>query len=253
MTEKVRIDALMVQRGLAPTREKAQALILAGLVVAGDHRVAKPAERVTSDAPLRLKGEINPYVSRGGLKLAAALAAFAVDPAGKTCVDVGASTGGFTDCLLQHGARRVYAVDVGYGQLAWTLREDPRVVSLERQNVRTLPREAIAEAVDLVVADASFISLRLVLPKVGELLEPGGQAVVLVKPQFEVGKDLVGKGGVVRDVRLRQEALEGICQFAQASGFEVLGTLESPVPGAKKGNVEYLVHLNRRRPPVVGD
>jgi 23S rRNA (cytidine1920-2'-O)/16S rRNA (cytidine1409-2'-O)-methyltransferase len=252
LTEKIRVDALLVQRGLAPTRERAQALILAGLVVADDHRVAKPAERVEPEAGLRLKGEPNPYVSRGGLKLAAALDAFGVDPQGRTCVDVGASTGGFTDCLLQRGARRVYAVDVGYGQLAWKLREDPRVVSLERQNVRSLPREAIPEAVDLVVADASFISLRLVLPKVEELLEPEGEAVVLVKPQFEVGRGLVGKGGVVRDERLRREALEEVCGFAQAGGFEVLGTLESPVPGAKKGNVEYLVHLRRRPRAAAG-
>lgn len=252
MTERIRIDALLVQRGLAPTREKAQALVLAGLVVADDHRVAKPAERVTAEAALRLKGEVNPYVSRGGLKLEAALDAFGVNPTGRACVDVGASTGGFTDCLLKRGARRVYAVDVGYGQLAWTLREDPRVVSLERQNIRSLPRETIPEVVDLVVADASFISLRLVLPKVMELLEPGGDAVVLVKPQFEVGKGLVGKGGVVRDDRLRLDALDGVCRFAAESGFEVLGTLESPVPGAKKGNVEYLVHLRRHRTAAAG-
>ncbi|MBI5015146.1 MAG: TlyA family RNA methyltransferase [Deltaproteobacteria bacterium] len=244
---RVRVDALLVERGLAPTRERAQALILAGLVVVDDHRVSKPAERVATDAALRLKGEVCPYVSRGGLKLAAALDAFAVDPRGLSCVDVGASTGGFTDCLLQRGARRVFAVDVGYGQLAWKLREDPRVVSLERQNIRTLLREAIPEPVDLVVADTSFISLRLVLPKVGELLSAGGDAIVLVKPQFEVGKGLVGKGGVVRDAGLRHGAVEQVCRTAEEVGFEVLGTLESPAPGAKKGNIEYLVHLRRRR------
>lgn len=245
---RVRLDALLVARGLAPSRERAQALILAGLVVVNDHRAEKPGQGVEPGAELRLKGELNPYVSRGGLKLEAALEAFGVEPAGRACVDVGASTGGFTDCLLQKGARRVYAVDVGYGQLAWKLREDPRVVSLERQNVRTLPPEAVPEPVDLVVADASFISLRLVLPKVAELLAGGGDAVVLVKPQFEVGKGEVGKGGVVRDARLRRQALEAVCEFAGASGFDVVGTIESPVPGAKKGNVEYLVHLRRRLP-----
>lgn len=240
---RVRVDQLLVARGLAPSRERARALVLAGAVVAGDHRVEKPGQLVSEDASLRLKGEPNPYVSRGGLKLAAALDRFAVDPRGKTCVDVGASTGGFTDCLLQRGARRVYAVDVGYGQLAWQLREDPRVVSVERQNIRTLPRERIPDEVDLVVADASFISLQLVLPKVRELLGGHGDVVALIKPQFEVGKGKVGKGGVVSDARLRQEAVHSVLACAEELGFEVVGTMESPVTGAKKGNVEFLAHL----------
>jgi len=239
----VRLDQLLVERGLAPSREKARAMVLAGLVVVGEHRAEKPGQGVDPAAEVRLKGEYSPYVSRGGLKLEAALEAFGIDPAGKTCVDVGASTGGFTDCLLQRGARRVYAVDVGYGQLAWKLREDPRVVNLERCNVRHLDREQIPGAVDLVVADASFISLRLVLPKVRELLEPGGEAVVLVKPQFEVGKGQIGKGGVVRDPNLRRSAVEAVSETARSLGLDPVEAIESPVPGAKKGNVEYLLHL----------
>ncbi len=242
---RVRIDELLVARGLAPSRQRARALVMAGLVVVGDRRVDKPGQRVAPDAPLRLKGEHNPYVSRGGLKLEAALEAFGVDPAGRVCVDVGASTGGFTDCLLQHGARRVYAVDVGYGQLAWKLRQDPRVVSLERRNIRTLDPGEIGEPADLVVVDTSFISLRLVLPRVWDLLAPGGEVVALVKPQFEVGREHVGKGGVVRDPGLREQALRSVLDAARDLGFEVLGTAESPVPGAKKGNVELLAHLRR--------
>ncbi|RMG94380.1 MAG: TlyA family RNA methyltransferase [Candidatus Dadabacteria bacterium] len=248
MTERVRIDELLVRRGLAPSRQKAQALVLAGLVVVGDRRIEKPGQRVDPGAEVRLKGEYCPYVSRGGLKLEAGLRAFGLDPTGWVCADVGASTGGFTDCLLQHGARRVYAIDVGYGQLAWTLRQDPRVVVLERQNIRTLPADAVPEPVDLVVVDASFISLRLVLPRVWELLRPGGRVVALVKPQFEVGREHVGKGGVVRDPERRREALEAVLGAARDIGFEVVGTTESPVPGAKKGNVEFLAHLVRPGP-----
>jgi 23S rRNA (cytidine1920-2'-O)/16S rRNA (cytidine1409-2'-O)-methyltransferase len=239
----VRLDQLLVERGLAPSREKARALVLAGLVVVEEHRAAKPGQGVDPAASIRLKGRYSPYVSRGGMKLAAALDAFRIEPSGKICVDVGASTGGFTDCLLQRGARRVYAVDVGYGQLAWKLREDARVVSLERCNIRNLGREVIPEAPDLVVADASFISLRLVLPKLRELLGETGEAVVLVKPQFEVGRGQVGKGGVVRDAALRRRAVESVTEAACALGFEPAGVIESPVPGAKKGNVEYLLYL----------
>lgn len=243
--KSVRLDQLLVDRGLAPSREKAKALVLAGQVVVGEHQAEKPGVRVDPALPTRLKGELNPFVSRGGLKLAAALDGFGVDPCGLVCVDVGASTGGFTDCLLQAGAVRVYAVDVGYGQLAWKLQQDPRVLSLERQNIRLMPRDRIPEAVDLVVVDASFISLKLLLPKVWELLAPGGDAVVLVKPQFEVGKGQVGKGGVVRDPQLRQAALDGVCSRAKEIGFTVAGRLESPVLGAKKGNVEFLAYLRR--------
>ncbi len=242
-----RLDQILVERGLAPSREKAKALVLAGQVVVGEHRASKAGARIDPGQSIRLKGDLNPYVSRGGLKLAAALVGFGIDPGGLTCVDVGASTGGFTDCLLQAGARRVYAVDVGYGQLAWKLRQDARVVAVERENVRHMPRERIPETVELVVVDASFISLRLLLPKVWELLDPGGDAVALVKPQFEVGRGKVGKGGVVRDPALRQGALDTVLDSAREIGFAVVGTIESPVPGAKKGNVEYLVHLHRHR------
>ncbi|WP_025324452.1 TlyA family RNA methyltransferase [Deferrisoma camini] len=245
MSRGVRIDELLVERGLAPTRQKARALVLAGLVVAGDRRVDKPGQRVDPASEVRLKGEHCPYVSRGGLKLEAGLRAFGLRPEGRVCADVGASTGGFTDCLLQHGARRVYAIDVGYGQLAWKLRQDPRVVSLERQNIRTLPADAVPEPVDLAVVDTSFISLALVLPRVWGLLRPGGEVVALVKPQFEVGREHVGKGGVVRDPELRRQALERVLDTARRIGYEVLGTVESPVPGAKKGNVEFLAHLLR--------
>ncbi|MFU8857675.1 MAG: TlyA family RNA methyltransferase [Deferrisomatales bacterium] len=241
----VRLDQLLVERGLAPSREKARALVLAGAVIVGEHRAEKAGERVDPSAPLRLKGEVNPYVSRGGLKLRAGLQAFGIDPAGRVCVDVGASTGGFTDCLLQAGARRVYAVDVGYGQLAWKLREDPRVVNLERCNIRYLEADRIPERAELVVADASFISLRLVLPKIRELLAPGGDVVALVKPQFEVGRGQVGRGGVVRDAALRRRSVENVLAAARELGFRAAAAVQSPVPGAKKGNVEYLVHLRR--------
>lgn len=247
----VRIDHLLVERGLAPNRERAGALVLAGAVVVGDHRAEKPGQTVDSEAEVRLKGAVCPYVSRGGLKLAAALDAFGIDPAGLACVDLGASTGGFTDCLLQRGARRVYAVDVGYGQLAWTLREDPRVVSLERCNVRYLERARIPEPLGLAVVDASFISLARLLPKVWELLEPGGDAVALVKPQFEVARGQVGKGGVVRDAAQRRAAVDGVRASARELGFAVQGEVESPAPGAKKGNLEILVHL--RRPTGKGE
>ncbi len=251
MSRGVRIDELLVERGLAPTRQRARALVLAGLVVAGDRRVDKPGQRVDPASEVRLKGEPCPYVSRGGLKLEAGLRAFGIRPEGRVCADVGASTGGFTDCLLQHGARRVYAIDVGYGQLAWKLRQDPRVMSLERQNVRTLPADAVPEPVDLAVVDTSFISLALVLPRVWDLIRPGGEVVALVKPQFEVGREHVGKGGVVRDPELRRQALERVLDTARRIGYGVLSTMESPVPGAKKGNVEFLAHL--RRPGAPGE
>lgn len=248
-----RLDAVLVERGLASSREKAQALILAGLVVVNDHAASKPGHRIPIGAQIRLKGEPCPFVSRGGLKLAAGLEAFGVEPSGRVCVDVGASTGGFTDCLLRQGAARVYAVDVGYGQLAWKLRRDPRVISIERQNIRELSREAIPERIDLVVVDASFISLKLVLPKVREILGGGGEALALVKPQFEVGKGMVGKGGVVRDPELRRRALEDVCEAARGFGFQVIATMESPVTGAKMGNVEFLVHLRARTPAPGGE
>jgi 23S rRNA (cytidine1920-2'-O)/16S rRNA (cytidine1409-2'-O)-methyltransferase len=242
--KRERIDVLLVERGLAGSRTQAQALVLAGAVVVGEARVDKPGTRVDPGAPIRLKADAAPrrYVSRGAGKLEGALAAFPVDPAGKVCADLGASTGGFTDLLLQRGAVRVHAVDVGYGQLHPRLRGDPRVVVRERVNARHLDAAGLGERVDLVVGDLSFISLRLVLPAVKELLRPGGEAVLLVKPQFEVGKGEVGKGGVVRDDRKREAALQAVERAARALGFRVMGHAESPVEGPA-GNREWLLHL----------
>jgi 23S rRNA (cytidine1920-2'-O)/16S rRNA (cytidine1409-2'-O)-methyltransferase len=248
-SRRQRVDLLLVERGLAASRTQAQALVMAGAVVAGDAssgeaRVEKPGQLLDPDVPLRVKDGAAPqkYVSRGALKLEGALAAFPVDPAGLVCADLGASTGGFTDLLLQRGAARVHAVDVGYGQLHPRLRGDPRVVVHERVNARLLEAGALGEDVDLVVGDLSFISLRLVLPAVKALLRPGGRAILLVKPQFEVGKGEVGKGGVVREDAKRVAALEGVMASARELGFEVLGHAESPVAGPA-GNREWLLGL----------
>ncbi|ACG72391.1 hemolysin A [Anaeromyxobacter sp. K] len=236
---------LLVARGLAESRTRAQALVMAGAVVVGEARVDKPGQLVDPEAPIRLKDGAAPqrYVSRGALKLEKALEVFpAVDPRGRTCADLGASTGGFTDLLLQRGAAKVYAIDVGYGQLHPRLRADPRVVVRERENARQLTSEALGERVELVVGDLSFISLRLILPAVKAILLPGGRAVLLVKPQFEVGKGEVGKGGVVRDDAKRRAALDGIAAAAAGLGFEVLGHAESPIEGPA-GNREWLLVL----------
>ena len=250
MSRKQRIDLVLVARGLAESRAKAQALVMAGAVVVGEARVDKPGALVDPDAPVRLKDGAAPqrYVSRGALKLEKALDVFPIDPAGKSCADLGASTGGFTDLLLQRGAARVYAVDVGYGQLHPKLRGDPRVVVRERENARALTAEALGTQVDLVTGDLSFISLRLVLPAVRSILRPGGDAVLLVKPQFEVGKGEVGKGGVVRDDAKRRAALDGVAAAARELGFEVLGHAESPIEGPA-GNREWLLALHL---PAVG-
>jgi 23S rRNA (cytidine1920-2'-O)/16S rRNA (cytidine1409-2'-O)-methyltransferase len=243
-SRRQRIDVLLVERGLAESRTKAQALVMAGAVVVGETRVDKPGALVDPEAAIRLKEGAAPhrYVSRGALKLEKALDVFPIDPRGKTCADLGASTGGFTDLLLQRGAARVYAVDVGYGQLHPKLRGDPRVVVRERENARALTAEALGGPVDLVTGDLSFISLRLVLPAVKALLANGGEAVLLVKPQFEVGKGEVGKGGVVRDEAKRRGALDAIVDAARALGFEVLGHAESPIEGPA-GNREWLLGL----------
>ena len=232
----------MVERGLAPSREKAQALIMAGQVVVGDHAAEKAGQQVLPDVEIRIKGEVLPYVSRGGLKLAKGLDAFAINPAGRIAIDVGASTGGFTDCLLQRGAEKVYAVDVGYGQLAWKLREDPRVVVLEKTNIRHLQPDQLAPLPDLAVIDASFISLNLVLPPTLSLLTRPAEVVALVKPQFEVGKGAVGKGGIVRDPKLHDEVLANMEQLARGLGAELLGICDSPITGAD-GNREFLMGL----------
>ena len=242
---KERVDKLLVERGLADTRERAQRLVMAGLVFSGDVVVDKPGTRLAIDTPLDVRGEAHPFVSRGGAKLEATLAALAFDVRGLVAIDVGASTGGFTDCLLQRGARRVYAVDVGYGQLAWKLRNDPRVVSRERTNVRLLGRAAFPEPIDLVTIDASFISLRLILPVVTSLLDPGGRIVALVKPQFEVGKGRVGKGGVVRDAALHAEVLTELQRGVVELGLVIDGVLTSPLLGPA-GNREFFLALRRK-------
>jgi 23S rRNA (cytidine1920-2'-O)/16S rRNA (cytidine1409-2'-O)-methyltransferase len=239
---RLRLDQAVVERGLAKSRERAKALIMQGRVLVGRVPATKAGSMVDADAEITLKGQDIPYVGRGGLKLEAALETFGIDPSGRVAMDVGASTGGFTDCLLQRGARVVYAVDVGYGQLDWKLRQDERVVLFERMNIRHMERSSIPETVGLAVIDVSFISLKLVLPKVREFMErPGGEVVALVKPQFEVGRADVGKGGIVRDPEKRLAALMGIEEFCAEIGLRVMGTMESPVPGAK-GNIEYLLH-----------
>jgi 23S rRNA (cytidine1920-2'-O)/16S rRNA (cytidine1409-2'-O)-methyltransferase len=242
MSQKQRLDKLMVERGLVPSRERAQALIMAGQVVVGDHAVNKAGQQVALEADIRIKGEVLPYVSRGGLKLRRALDEFAVDAGGLVALDVGASTGGFTDCLLQAGAARVYAVDVGYGQLAWKLQQDSRVVSLEKTNIRYLTPELLGAVPDLAVIDASFISLAKVLPATVALIKPGGRIIALIKPQFEVGKGEVGKGGIVRDPVAHEKAIAGVRQTAVEMGLAVAGLCDSPISGAD-GNREFLILL----------
>jgi 23S rRNA (cytidine1920-2'-O)/16S rRNA (cytidine1409-2'-O)-methyltransferase len=241
---KERLDKLLVTRGLVQSRERARALILAGQVVVDHHTVDKAGAQVSTDVSLRLKGEDIPYVSRGGLKLEKALETFAVDVTGRVALDVGASTGGFTDCLLQRGAIRVYAVDVGYGQLAWKLRQDERVVNLERTNIRHLQAETLQEKPGLAVIDASFISLDKVLPATLGLLDEQAEVVALIKPQFEVGRGAVGKGGVVRDSSQHEEVVERIRRLSEELGCRVLGVTESPILGPK-GNREFLIHLKK--------
>jgi 23S rRNA (cytidine1920-2'-O)/16S rRNA (cytidine1409-2'-O)-methyltransferase len=242
----VRIDRLLVERGLVESRERARRLVMAGSVLVGDRPVTKPGTEVAADAEIRLRETAAPFVSRGGEKLAGALDAFALDVAGRVALDVGASTGGFTDCLLQRGARRVIALDVGYGQLAWRLRQDARVVVLERTNARSLAADALPETPDLATVDVSFISLGIVLPAVVAVLAPAADVVALVKPQFEVGKGQVGKGGVVRDDALRAGAVAGVRTAAAALGLEVRGEAESVLPGPK-GNREVFLWLSRSR------
>ena len=238
---KERADKLLVDRGLAPTRARGQALILAGQVYSGTRRVEKAGELLAADAELNLKGADHPWVSRGGRKLAHGLAHFALDPTGATAIDIGASTGGFTDVLLTRGAAKVYAVDVGHGQLAWKLRNDPRVVVLERVNARYLDHSHIPEPVDAVVCDASFIGLETVLPGALALTKPAAWLVALIKPQFEVGADRVGKGGVVRDPALHAEVCDRVAAWLGAiPGWHVLGITESPIQGPE-GNREFLI------------
>ncbi len=242
MSNKERIDKLMVQQQLTGSRDRARALILAGRVLVDDKVVDKVGAQVYIDSAIRLRGEDIPFVSRGGLKLAKALESFDVAVAGCIAIDVGASTGGFTDCLLQNGAEKVVAVDVGYGQLAWKLRDDDRVVNLERTNIRHLTIDQLEVTPELAVIDASFISLEKVLPATLALLKPGSDVVALIKPQFEVGKGQVGKGGVVRDPEQHAQVVEKIKLLATHLGCSVLDVCESPLLGPK-GNREFLIHL----------
>ena len=241
---KERLDALLVARGLAETRAKAQALLLAGLVFSGERRLEKPGMQVDPALPLAVRGAAHPWVSRGGVKLDRALTHFRIEPQGLVALDIGASTGGFTHVLCERGARRVYAVDVGYGQLDARLRNDPRVTVLERTNARYLSREQVPEPVDLVVCDASFIGLRTILPAPLALAAPGARLVALVKPQFETGRGRVGKGGIVRDPAVHDEVCTTIRDWLTAEGWPVTGLVESPIKG-RDGNAEFLIAARR--------
>jgi 23S rRNA (cytidine1920-2'-O)/16S rRNA (cytidine1409-2'-O)-methyltransferase len=241
---KERLDKLLMDRGLVASRERARALIMAGAVLVDDQPETKAGAMIDLACELRLKEEDHPYVSRGALKLVKGLDTFGIDPAGMVCLDIGASTGGFTDLLLKRGATKVYAIDVGYGQLAWSLRQDPRVVVLERENVRNMDLALVPEPCDLAVIDVSFISLTLVLPRIAELMRsPSGKPIIaLVKPQFEVGREQVGSGGVVRDEAIRRSAVTKVRDWATANGFVAGDDVESPIQGPA-GNVEYLLLL----------
>ena len=244
MVKKDRVDIILVERGMVPSREKARALIMAGKVRVDGKSVTKPGIQIKGDAQVHLEAGSSLYVSRGGEKIAGALKAFGVDPRGMIVMDVGASTGGFTDCILQKGAKKVYAVDVGYGQLAWRLQKDPRVINLERRNIRYLPREEVQEETDLIVVDTSFISIEKFLPHLLGFLKRGGVILSLIKPQFEVGKGEVGKGGVVRDKALHEKVIDRISNFSRGLGLTVLGVTESPLL-CPKGNRAFFVYLKK--------
>ena len=241
MAKRVRLDKLVMQRELAGSRQQAQELIRTGQIVVDGIPRDRPAAQVSPGAHVKLVGPGLKYVSRGGHKLAHALDHFGVSPVGRTCADLGASTGGFTDCLLQRGAQKVFAIDVGYGQLDWSLRQDPRVVVMERTNARHL--DTLPAPVDLVVGDLSFISLRLILPAIQQIAVAGAECVLLIKPQFEAGPEGLKKGGLVKDEVTRQAAIDQVVADASDMGFDVRGTVASPIAGARSGNVEELVHL----------
>ena len=243
MKHKERLDVLLVARGLAETRSRAQAVIMAGEVYVNGQKADKAGMDVPLEAEIEVRGSVCPYVSRGGLKLEKALREFGVEPKGFVCSDSGASTGGFTDCLLQQGASKVFAIDVGYGQLAWKIRSDPRVVVMERTNIRYVTPEDLGEALDLSVVDVSFISLKIVLPAIRQLLKPTGQVLCLIKPQFEAGKENVGKKGVVRDPAVHEQVLRDFVALAAQLGFTLKNLTFSPVKGPE-GNIEFLGHLS---------
>ena len=239
----MRIDSLIVDRGLVKSRQRAKTMIMAGKVLVNDIVIDKPGTLVDPDDKLIVKQDDNPFVSRGGLKLQEALNKIPVDVTGLTCIDIGASTGGFTDCLLQYGAAKVYSVDVGYGQFDWSLRKDSRVVVIERTNIRHMPFEKISEQVDLIVADTSFISLKKVIPAAEKFMRDGTQVLALIKPQFEAGKNKIGKGGVVKDLAIREQVLCDLKDFFIENGYCVNQVIPSPILGPK-GNEEYIISLN---------
>lgn len=239
---KQRLDIYLFENGMAESRERAKATIMSGVVFVNGQRADKPGMTIDTESKVEVKGHTLKYVSRGGLKLEKALKFFGVSPEGKICIDCGASTGGFTDCLLQGGAKKVYSIDVGYGQLAWSLRNDERVVSMERTNIRYVTREQVPDPIDLAVIDVSFISLKLVLPVIRELLDEHGEMLCLIKPQFEAGRDKVGKKGVVRELSTHIEVLENFLENAKNAGFYVENITYSPIKGPE-GNIEYLGHL----------
>ncbi len=244
MSEKLRLDVAVFERGYAETREKAKAMIMAGSVYLNGQKALKGGVTIKETDVIEVRGAVNPFVSRGGLKLDKAMKSFGLDLNDCICMDIGASTGGFTDCMLTNGAKRVYAIDVGYGQLAWKLRCDERVVNLERTNFRYVTREQVPDEIDFASVDVSFISLKLILPVMHTLLKDGGQSVCLIKPQFEAGKENIGKKGVVRDKGVHEAVVENITSFAAENGFKVLGVDFSPIKGPE-GNIEYLMYIEK--------
>ncbi len=244
MSEKLRLDVAVYERGFAETREKAKAMIMAGSVYVNGQKALKGGVNIKETDVIEVRGAVNPFVSRGGLKLDKAVRCFGLDLSGCVCMDIGASTGGFTDCMLANGAKKVYAIDVGYGQLAWKLRCDERVVNLERTNFRYVTREQVPDEVDFASVDVSFISLKLILPVMHTLLKAGGRSVCLIKPQFEAGKENIGKKGVVRDKSVHADVVKNITAFAAENGFKVLNVDFSPIKGPE-GNIEYLMYIEK--------
>lgn len=244
MNKKIRLDVALTELGLVESREKSKALIMAGQVYVKGQKELKAGTQVNKDDAIEIKGSKNPYVSRGGLKLHKAMENFNFSLTDCICMDIGASTGGFSDCMLQHGAKKVYAIDVGYGQLAWKLRTDERVVNMERTNFRYVTHNEIPDEIDFASVDVSFISLKIILPVLRELLKPGGMAVCLIKPQFEAGRDNIGKKGVVRDKSVHINVVEDICSYAIKNGFDLLNLDFSPIKGPE-GNIEYLMHIKK--------
>lgn len=252
MSNKIRLDVAVFEAGYAPSREKAKAIIMAGQVYVNNQKVDKAGTEIKRDDKLEVRGTTLKYVSRGGLKLEKAMQCFPIILNDKVCMDVGASTGGFTDCMLQNGAKKVYSIDVGYGQLAWKLRTDERVVNLERTNFRYATREQVPDEIDFSSVDVSFISLYHILPVLNSLLANNGEAVCLIKPQFEAGKEKVGKKGVVRDLNVHLEVVKKIISLAVENGFSVLGLQFSPIKGPE-GNIEYLIYLKKSDEPIVDE